>query len=75
MDSSSIKEMGHKKRVVDEWNRFCIQALSTNPIESFRRRLDRFMDEERWHLACLQELPCVDRLAFYNLLTLASCYI
>ena len=36
-------------RVVDEWNRLSSQVVSANSIDSFKRRLDKFMDGDgRW---------------------------
>ncbi len=36
-------------RVVDEWNRLSSHVVSGNTIDSFRKRLDKFMDgKDRW---------------------------
>ncbi len=33
-------------RVVDEWNRLSSHVVSGNTIDTFKKRLDRFMDGE-----------------------------
>ena len=36
-------------RVVDEWNRLSSHVVSANTIDTFKKRLDKFMDGEgRW---------------------------
>ncbi len=36
-------------RVVDEWNRLSSHVVSANTIDTFKKRLDKFMDgEDRW---------------------------
>ncbi len=36
-------------RVVDEWNRLSSHVVSANTIDTFKKRLDRFIDgERRW---------------------------
>ena len=46
------KEIGRNwfiNRVVDDWNRLSQQVISAQTIESFKRKLDDFMDwDERW---------------------------
>ena len=34
--------------VVDNWNRFSQQVVNAQTIGIFKRRLDGFMDGERW---------------------------
>lgn len=47
-------------RAVDKWNRPGSHVVSDNTTESFKRRPDRFMDEdERWCYVSVQKLPCV----------------
>lgn len=33
-------------RVVDDWNRLSYQIVNSNSIDSFKRTLDKFMDED-----------------------------
>ena len=46
------KEIGKNwftNRVVNEWNRLSRQVVSANTIDCFKKRLDRFMDnDDRW---------------------------
>ena len=35
-------------RVVDEWNKLSNFVVSAGTLESFKRRLDRFMDDREW---------------------------
>ena len=46
------KEIGRNwftNRVVDEWNRLSKDVVSAKTVDSFKKRLDRYMDEEkRW---------------------------
>ncbi len=36
-------------RVVDVWNMLSVHVVSANTTDSFKRRLDKFMDgEDRW---------------------------
>ncbi len=36
-------------RVVDEWNRLSSHVVSGNTIDTFKKRLDKFMDwDDRW---------------------------
>ncbi len=36
-------------RVVDEWNRLSSHVVSANTINTFKKRLDKFMDgKDRW---------------------------
>ena len=42
------KDMGKywfTNRVVDEWNKLSSHVVSANTLDSFKRRLDKFMDE------------------------------
>ena len=42
------KELGKNwfsNRVVDEWNRLSSQVVGAETIESFKRRLDKYMDQ------------------------------
>ena len=47
------KEIGRNwftNRVVDEWNGLTAHVINANTIESFKRRLDAFMDRDsRWN--------------------------
>ena len=46
------KEIGRRwfsNRVVNDWNRLSSHVVEANTIESFKRRLDSFMDEDdKW---------------------------
>ena len=46
------KEIGKNwftNRVVDEWNKLSVYVVNAETIDSFKTRLDKFMDSEgRW---------------------------
>ncbi len=47
--SKDIGKNCFTNRVVDEWNRLSSHVVSANTMDSFKRRLDKFMDgEDRW---------------------------
>ena len=46
------KEIGKNwftNRVVDEWNKLSVNVVNAETIDSFKKRLDEFMDDsDRW---------------------------
>ncbi len=60
--SKDIRKNWFTSRVVDEWNRLSSHVVSTNTIDTFKRRLDKFMDREDrrwWVVPGVEELPSV----------------
>ncbi len=69
--SKDIGKNWFTKRVVDEWNRLSSHVVSANSIDTFKKRLDRFMDGDgrwRWVVLGVLELPSVGRFVSCRLL-------
>ncbi len=49
LNATNTRKNWFTNRVVDEWNSFSNHVVSVNTIDTFKNRLDTFMDgEDRW---------------------------
>ena len=51
MRQTEIGRNWFSNRVVDDWNRLTSHVVSAESLDSFKRRLDKFMDrDDRWSI-------------------------